>query len=229
MTVPTASPAGSASASPSATTSATPSPPVTYCRVADELTAIRDYDRHALTVLDLRYSLPPDYVPPDLVSAVTGAPASSGERIRQIAYAELAALRAAAASAGRPVAIVSAYRSYAEQATTFDHWVSVGGYDQALRTSARAGHSEHQLGTAVDLGDGSRPPWEYPEWGETPTGSWLRENAAAFGFVISYPRGKIDVTCYEYEPWHLRWVGKDTAQRVAASGLTLHEYQTAVR
>lgn len=180
-------------------------------------------------MLDPTHALPPDYVPPDLVGAVDGRPAASGERIQSIAYADLAALRDAAAAAGRPLAIVSAYRSYAEQQETFDHWVSVGGYEQALRTSARAGHSEHQLGAAVDLGDGSRPPWEYSDWGATSAGAWLAANATAFGFVMSYPQGKTDVTCYEYEPWHFRWVGRELAARVAASGLTLHEFQTATR
>lgn len=217
------------SPSPTAPPSAAPTGPAAYCRVADELTAVLDYDRHALTVLDPTYTLPLTYEPPDLVSALTGEAATKGERIRRIAYADLSALRAAAASAGLPLAVASAYRSFAEQASTFDHWVAVGGYEQALRTSARAGHSEHQLGTAVDLGDGSKPPWEYPDWGATPAGSWLAANAASFGFVISYPKDRADVTCYVYEPWHLRWVGREMAAKVLASGLTLHEYQTAAR
>src|SRR5687768_17772820 len=57
---------------------------------------------------------------------------------------------------------------------------SVGGYDQALRTSARPGHSEHQLGTTLDFGDGSAAPWEYADWARTPTGAWLAQHAAEF-------------------------------------------------
>ena len=168
--------------------------------------------------------LPADYVPPDLTAVPNG-----GERGRRIAVTDLVALLDAAATAGYPLIVVSGYRSYDEQKATFDHWVSVGGYEQALRTSARPGHSEHQLGTAVDLGDGSKPPWEYDDWAATPSGAWVSAHATEFGFVLSYPKGKTDVTCYAYEPWHFRWVGRDLAARVAASGLTFHEFQTAGR
>ncbi len=236
---PTAPPTGVASATASATSSPTAAePPQTsrasptasasgsaaYCAVADVLTPERGYDHPEKTVLDRTYMLPADYAPPDLAAAP-----NSRERVRAIVMTDLTALLDAAAAAGHPLVVVSGYRSFPEQQATFDHWVSVGGYDQALRTSARAGHSEHQLGVVVDLGDGSRPPWEYDDWAATPPGAWLAENATSFGFVLSYPRGKSDVTCYDYEPWHYRWVGRDMAARLAASGLTLHELQTTTR
>ena len=104
-------------------------------------------------------------------------------------------------------------------ASTFDYWVSVGGYEQALRTSARAGHSEHQLGTAIDVtSEGGAPPWEYADWATTPAGAWMAANAWRYGFVMSYPRGAYDVTCYDYEPWHYRYVGRDLAAEITASG-----------
>lgn len=202
--------------------------------------------------------LPETYVPQDLVSALTGGPqprlfavetltgaltrARRGDpayaavltddrnaSVRTIAYTDLAALREAAARAGHRLVIMSAYRSYQLQARTFDYWVSVGGYDQALRTSARPGHSEHQLGTAIDFGDGTAAPWEYDDWATTPTGAWLAVNASAHGFVMSYPKGKTPVTCYDYEPWHYRWVGRELAATINVSGRALREYQEIAR
>lgn len=150
-------------------------------------------------------------------------------QVRKIVYADLAALRDAARAAGHRLVIVSGYRSYAQQEATFAYWVSVGGYEQALRTSARPGHSEHQLGTTIDFGDGSAAPWEYADWATTPTGGWLAQHAREFGFVMSYPAGRSPVTCYDYEPWHYRWVGRDVALRVTSSGRTLREFQTGIR
>lgn len=230
-----------------------------YCAVADVLTPVRSYDAHERTYLDWTYAVDPGYVPPDLVAVASGATievtpfalpqltaadlrALPGEAaygallvddpnaaVRRVMLPDLRALRAAAAAAGVPLVVLSAYRSYAHQAATFDHWVSVGGYEQALRTSARPGHSEHQLGTAIDFGDGRAAPWEYRDWATTPSGAWLRDRAAEFGFVMSYPPGKSGVTCYDYEPWHYRWIGRSAAAALVSTGVTLREWQTVTR
>jgi zinc D-Ala-D-Ala carboxypeptidase len=131
----------------------------------------------------------------------------------------------AARAAGRPIQVASAYRSYTAQVATFDHWVRVGGYQQALRTSARPGHSEHQLGTTFDFtSQGGRPPWEYADWAALPAGAWMAANAWRYGFVLSYPRNRFATVCYEYEPWHYRYLGRPMAAEVRASGLTLREW-----
>jgi D-alanyl-D-alanine carboxypeptidase len=226
--------------------------------VADVPTPTTGYADHARTYLDWTYALTETYVPPDLVSALNGGPAPALRRVetvgaaeilarrgdpaysnlladapnaavRSAAYPDLAALRAAARDAGHPLVILSAYRSYGLQRQTFDYWVGVGGYEQALRTSARAGHSEHQLGTTVDFGDGAAAPWEYADWATTPAGAWLAANATAYGFVLSYPKGRTSVTCYDYEPWHYRWVGRALAAQIVASRLTLREYQGMIQ
>jgi len=101
----------------------------------------------------------------------------------------------------------------------------VGGYDHALRTSARPGHSEHQLGTTFDFTSlGGRPPWEYADWAATPAGGWMAANAWRYGFVMSYPRNSFARVCYDYEPWHYRYLGRQAAAEVRASGLTLREW-----
>jgi LAS superfamily LD-carboxypeptidase LdcB len=248
--------------SPTPTAVSTPIAPDTgrapYCAVDDVPTADRDYARPGATVLDWTNTLTDSYVPPDLVSALTGvssraiipepgvtaadihvvrgkpgyeAVLADDRRalVRAIAFPDLRALRDAARAAAVTLVIVSAYRSYEQQVLTFDYWVGIGGYAQALRTSARPGHSEHQLGTTIDFGDGSAAPWEYEDWAATPSGEWLAQHAAEFGFVMSYPKGKSAVTCYDYEPWHYRWVGRALALPVTASGRPLREFQTGIR
>ena len=85
----------------------------------------------------------------------------------------------------------------------------VSGYAAALKSSARAGHSEHQLGTTVDFRSyGGSAPWYYADWGRSKAGAWLKSNAWKYGFVMSYPKGKTTLTCYAYEPWHYRYVGR---------------------
>ena len=88
------------------------------------------------------------------------------------------------------------------------------------------GHSEHHLGTAIDFGspDDSKAAWNHEDWGQTPAGAWLYQNAWRFGFVLSYPKNKRDVTCYQYEPWHYRYIGREMAADLHATSLTLREY-----
>ena len=69
-------------------------------------------------------------------------------------------------------------------------------------------------------GEGDALPWEYADWASTRAGAWMAGNAWRYGFVMSYPRGAFDVTCYDYEPWHYRYVGRALAAEITASGLT---------
>ena len=135
-----------------------------------------------------------------------GAIAAEGVHLvsRQI-VAPLGELLAAARAAGHQLRINSAFRSYAEQAALFRRIKQPG-------RAARPGHSEHQVGTAVDL--------------DLPTDEarqWLADNAAAFGFALSYPADKQRLTGYRPEPWHLRFVGRKVAAELASGGLTLEE------
>src|SRR5262249_62215621 len=121
------------------------------------------------------------YVPPDLVP-VGRAGIAGGGMLRKLAIDDLAALDDAARAAGVHLRVVSAYRSYQKQQSTFAHWVAVGGYRQAVATSARPGHSEHQLGTVIDFGEVGRPdPWS-DAFGARAAGRWLLARAAEFGF-----------------------------------------------
>lgn len=180
----------------------------------------------ALTVLDRSYALPAAYAPADLVPASTaGLTGSSGTKlVRSIVVEDLAAMAVAWREAGLSVIVESAHRSYGNQAATFDSWVSRLGYAAALVRSARPGHSEHQLGTAIDV---TSPGWggRFGDWAvESAEGAWMAENAWRYGFVMSYPAGSQPETCFSYEPWHYRWIGRDAAEAHRTSGLTLRRF-----
>jgi|GEM_PF-2631439 len=194
------------------------------CRIADTTTAQRAYTAWDRTVLDTTLRLTPSYTPPGLRS--TGAAGlNGGHVVRGFVIADLKAMASAARAAGARLAVQSAYRSYYNQRSTFSYWSRVSGYSAALRSSARAGHSEHQLGTTIDFRSyGGSAPWYSSDWGNSKAGHWLKLNAWKYGFVMSYPKGKTSVTCYAYEPWHYRYVGRAAAAQVRASGLTLREY-----
>ena len=194
------------------------------CRYDDLETRFQDPSQWRATLLDTLYRLPESYAPQDLVS-VQEAGLDSAQQVRAFVIPDLRALVQAAEDAGHPLAVQSAYRSYTYQVGTFNYWVEQRGREEALRISARAGHSEHQLGTTLDFRSADGPPaWEVEDWAQTPAGAWLAENAPRYGFVMSYPKGAEDRVCYTYEPWHYRYVGREAAQAVRESGLTLREW-----
>ncbi len=114
--------------------------------------------------------------------------------------------------------VVSGFRSYGSQAAIYSNYVARDGAAAADRYSARPGHSEHQTGLAFDLNSLEQT------FGATPEGQWLAANCWKYGFIIRYPQEKEDLTGYMYEPWHVRYLGRETAQKVYESGLCLEEY-----
>ncbi len=196
-------------------------PACTYVDLPADRTA---YPQWVSTVLDTVFQLPAGYAPPDLVDTST-AGLTAGRFIRSIAVDDLKAMAAAAKADGAHLAIQSAYRSYRGQQLTFDGWVSQVGYNGALQTSARPGHSEHQLGSAIDFKTlGGVSPWQYADWATTTEGAWLAANGWRFGWVMSYPKGTSAVSCYRYEPWHYRYVGRDVAAAIHVAKVTPREW-----
>lgn len=206
---------------PSEVRAAAALPACRYLDIATHFTDPADWQR---TLVDTLFRVPETFVPPDLVP-VSDAGVEGGGQVRELVLPDLTALAAAARDAGTPFAVQSAYRSYAYQVSTFESWVAQHGYDRALEGSARPGHSEHQLGVAIDfMSIGGGDPWDVDDWATTPAGRWLQANAWRYGFVMSYPKARTQVTCYAYEPWHYRYVGRDIAAAIHDSGLTPREY-----
>ena len=159
---------------------------------------------------------PLTYAPKDLVHI------GSGQSMRSEAAQAFKKLRNAGAASGVNFHPVSGYRSYNQQAATYNHWRATYGQQHADSVSAAPGTSEHQLGLAVDVSDGICNLRRC--FATTNAGQWVARNAHKYGFVIRYPDGKTDVTGYWYEPWHLRYVGTELARELTSKGLTLEEY-----
>jgi D-alanyl-D-alanine carboxypeptidase len=193
------------------------------CRYDDVMTVPRGYDDWSTTLVDTILRVPKSYVPPDLVSVAQAGIAGHG-KVRAVMIDDLSAMAEAAAAAGNGIGVESAYRSYADQEAVFASWTAQLGYAQALRVSARPGHSEHQLGLAIDFrSDPGGSPFT-GSWGQTPAGMWMRQHAWEYGFIRSYPPKEQGVTCYSSEAWHYRYVGRNLAADIHASGLTTREY-----
>ena len=113
----------------------------------------------------------------------------------------------------------SGYRSYKSQKKTYDDRVRSEGRKLADAYVAKPGFSEHQTGLCMDITNSDNFFVE-----GTIEAEWLEENCYRFGFIIRYPKDKKNVTGIEYEPWHIRYVGKEAAKNIYETGITLEEY-----
>lgn len=155
-----------------------------------------------ILIVNKTYSLPSDYAP--------GISAS--------AMAAFDKMSAAAEQEGINLFVNSGYRSYQEQEELYNMYASERGIEEADKVSSRPGHSEHQTGLTFDV---NSTDFSFENTAEA---KWLAEHCWEYGFIIRYPKDKEDITGYTYEPWHIRYLGVDTAKKVTESGLCLEEY-----
>lgn len=199
--------------------------PLPACDYLDEPVLGDPATDWATLVLDTVATLPEDFEPERL--ADTRRAGLNGDfKVFRVMLDDLTAMVDAARAANAALAVQSAYRSYDDQVRTFQGWVDQSSEAEARKASARPGHSEHQLGTSLDLrsADDATAPWAFDDWATTRAGGWLKEHAWEYGFVMSYPKGKRGQTCYSYEPWHYRYVGRDIAAAIHDSGRTPRRY-----
>ncbi len=170
-----------------------------------------------LVIANKTFSLPDTYEPVD-----SYLPNSDNhkDRIDKTTMEAFKQMEADAEGEGVDLYIISGYRSYSTQQNLFNKYCSQDGEAAADRYSARAGYSEHQTGYCFDLNSVA------DSFADTKEGKWLDKNAYRYGFVIRYPKGKEDVTGYQYEAWHLRYVGTELAKKLYNDGdwITLEEY-----
>ena len=177
----------------------------------------------------------PEGYEPDLISLSTDV-SVEGSQVDRSCYDALMEMINACNKAAPKVCVVSSYRTHEYQTNSYNRKVQSyldKGYTQenaekeAATIIAKPGTSEHQLGLAVDIIDTRL--WALEEEQETlPAQKWLMEHAWEFGFVLRYPKNKIDQTGIIYEPWHYRYVGKEVAKELHDSGLTLEEYLSSL-
>ena len=163
---------------------------------------------------------PARYTPGPLVGV-------EGPLLRSDAAQQFTRLLADARAGGVAMVPVSGYRSYDTQASLYASYVNQYGRATADLISARPGHSEHQTGLAIDIGNGDGACGLQECFAGTPAGAWAAQNAWRYGFIIRYPQGQTPVTGYAYEPWHLRYVGTTISSEMRAHGLpTLEHYMS---
>lgn len=166
-------------------------------------------------VTNKKLALPSSYAPADLT--IVGS-----QQMRNEAAQHLKDLLSSGTKSGFVFKTISGYRSYANQTSTYNGYVARDGQEAADTYSARPGHSEHQTGLAMDIGTGVCDLEIC--FGDTDAGKWLAAHAYEYGFIVRYQKGKEPLTGYQYEPWHLRYVGKDLASQIQANGQTLEQF-----
>jgi zinc D-Ala-D-Ala carboxypeptidase len=183
---------------------------------------------NTMALVNKGFALPNGYIPQDLVRPKVAF--SFGDQdieksyLRKEAGEALELMFSDAVKNGVHLFAVSGYRSYERQKAVFDAEVNRVGYEKAVQAVAVPGNSEHQTGLSMDISSESANFGLTEQFGETEEGKWLANNAHRFGFIQRYPKGKEEITGYQYESWHYRYVGVKAATQIFENQLTLEEY-----
>ncbi len=144
------------------------------------------------------------------------------QKLRKEVYDSFKEMFNAAKKENLTIIINSSYRSYEYQDSLWKRYSDQNGDEWADNYAARAGHSEHQTGLAIDV-----TTYGVVEQGDfeiTDEFKWLQENAYKYGFILRYPKDKENITGYAYESWHYRYVGKNIAKEIHEKNITYDEY-----
>ena len=166
-----------------------------------------------------------DYIPHDL-EVININYACKDKYLRHEAKVNFEKLAKQAKEEGFNIIAVSTYRSYEYQEKLYNTYVLDKGIYYADMSSARAGHSEHQTGLAVDVADLSL---DYDNFESTKEFTWMKNNSHKYGFILRYPKASFHITGFKYEPWHYRYVGIKIATYMYKNNLTLEEYKLNTR
>lgn len=194
-----------------------------------------DKTAHSLTdptsiwiIVNKQHPLQPQtYAPNDLryPNVSLRVPGQPEMQMRDEAATAIEKLFAGAAADGLKLQITTAYRGYSYQKTLYDGYVQTQGQSVADTQSARPGYSEHQTGLAADVRPQSGNCYLQQCFGDTPEGKWVAANAYKYGFIVRYQQGQESVTGYEYEPWHIRYIGVPLATEMHKDNIqTLEQF-----
>lgn len=178
-------------------------------RVLESESLFSTEDLSPFYLIDKKHNVSENYVPKNLVHLEKNDLFEINKNnlnLRTEAFDALNILAKAAKDDGVTLTVSSTYRSYEYQKNLFDYWVSVDGLEEAERESARPGTSQHQLGMALDFA-----PVD-DAFDLTPGGKWVYENAAKYGWSLSFPKEYEDVTGYRWECWHFRYIGVEACE-----------------
>lgn len=164
------------------------------------------------------YALPSTFIPENPEVPVTEA--RSNTSLDKDLMTAFRKMQADATAKGLNIYIASGYRSYDYQVSLYNRYVANDGKAAADTYSSRPGNSEHQTGLCFDL-NSIEDSFQY-----TNEGKWINDNCYKYGFCIRFPKGKDAYTGYQYESWHLRYVGEELAEKLYNNGdwISLEEY-----
>ena len=177
-----------------------------------------------LTLVNKNHPLPGDWA--EKTELVSGKNVLQQEyRLEKETMKQFLALRDRLLGEGIEIDVESAYRSVEKQAEVWAEFERDCGLEYCRRYVAAPGCSEHHTGLALDIcfvRDGAVMEGESAE----KDALFARVHAVmpAYGFILRYLPGKEAITGYAYEPWHLRYVGVESAKEIAGKGWTLEEY-----
>lgn len=171
-------------------------------------------------LVNKKNKLPDNYVPADL-NLISKEYSVSKQHLRNIAQINFEKMAKDIEKEGLKIIAVSTYRDSEYQDKLFNNYVQEKGLEYASMCSAKKGFSEHQTGLAVDI---SSSNLDYDNFDKTEEFKWVKNHAHNYGFILRYPKDKVNITGYKYEPWHYRYVG-DIAPYIYLNNLTLEEYK----
>ncbi len=165
------------------------------------------------------YQLPEDWAPNDLEKTI-----DSGHMLRKEANQAYSEFYNAAKKKGIEIYTISAYRTKEKQELYWNNQVNVMGKEHAIMYSAYPRRSEHETGLAIDVCYAPSSDYLNESVKDSDLGKFIESDAYKYGFVLRYPEDKVKITNYNYEPWHMRYVGKELAKTLHEQNITLDEY-----
>ncbi len=190
----------------------------------DKLDLLKKDSGDVLVLVNKLHAVSKYYEPTDMVAINGNYTTNQGLEMKEDAYKAFKKMRKAARADGIYFKICSAYRTYETQKWLYKNYLNTMGRELRDIRSAAPGRSEHHTGYAIDLVTKSTGWTLTQDFAKTGEGKWIKKNCAKYGYIIRYPKGKTDITGYDYEPWHLRYVGVDVAKEITKQGITLEEY-----
>jgi LAS superfamily LD-carboxypeptidase LdcB len=178
---------------------------------------IEDYT--SITTLVNKYNKLPDGATFDNLVTLEKPYSNTGKRkVREEMYEPLKQMIDDAKKEKLNLYVISAFRENSTQNYLFNNSKKKNGLDYALTYSAKPGHSEHELGLAIDFNTTQE------KFKKTKEYAWLKDNSYKYGFVMRYPENKVFITGYGYEPWHYRYLGIEIATKMYLEDITYEEY-----
>ena len=171
-------------------------------------------------IVNKHYYLESTYVP-DNLETINQKYALSGMKMVKEAKEAFEKMASDAKKEKLNIVAMSTYRSYDYQVGLYNRYVNNDGKEAADTYSGRPGQSEHQTGLAVDVFDNEI---DYTKFEKTNEFKWMQEHAQEYGFILRYPKDKVEETGYMYESWHYRYVGVETATYIKENNISYEEY-----